>query len=289
MDIRNVQKSGNTHYIYLPAAWCRNNNISAASKVSLETSSEGNLLIMPTSAKEKDSHLFLNIKEDDMRIINKFVVASYLNPVKSFKIKIDREITSLDILIQKRLLAGIEVVEFGENQIMCESSVTVEDPDILLKTMIKKIVNMLHVMMKGGSHELLERYEEEVDRSNMLINKAVVSALMFRRSSNLRNIDLFYIAMLSKNLEGFTDNLPKLKKHKALQKACWAIMILLLKRLEDLTIDGVVQIAKESGKFGATIHKTEHPERLMQLKSYLEHVVDTLVDWAVTAEVDRTK
>ncbi|MBN2454576.1 hypothetical protein JXB11_03450 [Candidatus Woesearchaeota archaeon] len=286
MDIRNVQKSGNTYYIYLPASWCKQNNISTKSKVALETSSEGNLLISPNAAERKESNLFLNIKEHDMKIINKFIVASYLNPVKSFRIQVDRKITSLDILDQKRLLGGIEVVEFGDNQIMCESSITVEDPGVLLKTMIKKMANMLNIMMKGSSAELLERYEEEIDRSNMLITKSVITALMFRTSSKLRNIDLFYISLLSKNLEGVADNFLKLKKQKNLQQNCLDLMNLLVKTIEEMNVQSTVKFAKEVRKIELLIDRQSNSERIIPLKTYLGQLVDTLVDWTITQEIE---
>ncbi|MFH1181934.1 MAG: hypothetical protein V1702_03165 [Candidatus Woesearchaeota archaeon] len=289
MDIRNIQKSGNTHYLYLPAVWCRQNSITTKSKVVLETTSEGNLLVMPYSSERVDSTFTLNLKEHDMKIINKFLVGAYLNPIKSFSIKIDRKITSLDILDQKKLIGGVEVVEFGEDQIMCESSITVEDPNVLLKTMIKKVANMLHVMIKSSSPELLQRYEEEIDRSNILITKSVLSSMMFRTSTKLRNIDLFYVALLSKNLEGLADNLPRLGKNHEMQKSCLDIMNLLLKILEQMSVDGAVHFAKEVGALNASIDKQDKTHYLAALRSHLSQLVDIIVDWTITGEVDKNK
>jgi hypothetical protein len=289
MDIRNIQKSGNTYYLYLPAIWCRQNSITTSSKVVLETTSEGNLLVMPYSNERIDSAFTFNLKEHDMKIINKFLVGAYLNPIKSFSIKLDRKITSLDILDQKKLIGGVEVVEFGEDQIMCESSITVEDPTVLLKTMIKKVANMLHVMMKSSSPELLQRYEEEIDRSNMLITKSVLSSMMFRTSTKLRNIDLFYMALLSKNLEGLADNLPRLKKNHDLQNSCHEIMNSLLKILEQMSLDGAVGFAKSVGALNAYIDRTDKTHFLSALRSHLSQLVDIIVDWTITKEVDKSK
>jgi phosphate uptake regulator len=289
MDIRNIQKSGNTYYIYLPAAWCKQNSITTKSQVVLETSSEGNLLVLPYSSERIDSTLTINLKEHDMKIINKFLVGAYLNPIKSFTIKLDRRITSLDILDQKKLIGGVEVVEFGEDQIMCESSMTVEDPGLLLRTMIKKVANMLHVMMKNSTPELLQRYEEEIDRSNMLITKSVMSSMMFRTSTRLRNIDLFYMALLSKNLEGLADNLPRIKKNESMQKTLMELMNLLLKTLESMTVDDCVCFAKEVGVLSASIDKCDKTHYLAALRSHLSQLVEIIVDWAITKEVDKGK
>lgn len=289
MNIRNIQKSGNTYYLYLPAAWCKFNSITTKSKVALDTTSEGNLMVMPYSSEKVESTFTLNLKEHDMKIINKFLVGAYLNPIKSFTIKLDRKITSLDILDQKKIIGGVEVVEFGEDQIMCESSITVEDPNILLRTMIKKIANMLHVMIKSSSPELLQRYEEEIDRSNMLITKSVLSSMMFRTSTRLRNIDLFYMALLSKNLEGFADNIPRLKKNKDMQKECLEIMNLLFKILEEMSVPGAVQFAKEVGALNARIDKQDKTNYLAALRSHLSQLVDIIVDWTITGEVDKNK
>ena len=85
MEIRNVQKTGDMHYLYLPTSWCREHKISSKSKVSIEQSSEGSIIISPQITQRKPKHLKINISEDDEEIINKIVVACYINPVGSFE------------------------------------------------------------------------------------------------------------------------------------------------------------------------------------------------------------
>src|SRR3989338_6390901 len=192
MEIRKVQRSGSTFYLYLPAAWCKANRINDDSSLNLDMSSEGSLVVSSTPQASEEKQLTLNFSQDsgklDRRLINMFILASYLNPVRSFKIKLNKPISSLDILDQKRLMSNIEFVEFGDDSISCESTISVDDPDVILKTMIRKMVNMTRVMQGNEAMELVQRYEEEIDRSNTLIHKSAISSLMFKRSSKLRHI-----------------------------------------------------------------------------------------------------
>ena len=276
MNIRNIQKSGNAYYIYLPSEWCKQNNLKGKSKVTLESSTDGKLLISPTLHEQKDKTLTIQMPEEDLRLINKLIVACYINPVRSFKIKLQNEISSLDILDHKKLLSGIELVEFDEKQITCESSVFVEDPDILLKTMIRKITNMLKVKLENK--ELMERYEEEIDRSNMLINKSVVSSLMFKRNSKLKHIHLFYIIRISIYLERFADEL----RISRLNKKQVGFLLELIRDLEALidktTIENAIGFTKKVLAAG------EKNEAIMR---NLENTADMLLDLAISNEIER--
>ncbi|MBI3034574.1 hypothetical protein HYY72_05435 [Candidatus Woesearchaeota archaeon] len=282
MDLRNIQKSGNAYYIYLPSAWCRQNKLTNSSQVQLDTSSEGKLIVSPNVSDTREDSLVLNMPEKDRRIINKLIVASYLNPVKSFRIKLDNEISSPDILDHKKLLGGIELVEFGEKQISCESSVFVDDPDILLRTMIKKIINMLRIMSSESQDELISRYEEEIDRSNMLINKSAISSFMFRRHSKLKHIDMFYIVRVSIYLERMVDYLIELKGSRAFFSQLMALMKGLDGVLENIHFATVVPFVKDVLKIGKRQDATG-------IINNLNNISDVLMDWAVTNEIERRR
>lgn len=287
MDIRNVQRSGSTYYLYLPKAWCLQNSISPDTKLALETSPEGDLIVTPHNRKARQVSLQLKLALHDMRVVNKFIMASYINPVKSFRIQLDKEISSPEILDQKRLLSGVEIVEIGGSQISCESSVFVDEPDVMLKTMVRKIMNALHVMIKRGEKELLSRYEEEIDRSNTLIAKSVVSALTFHRNSKLRNIELFYIAILSKNLEWFADQLINLGAEPALARKCLELARLLLKTLDEMTIETATNFAKETVIVSSAIKKAGREGKLDSLNTSLNQCADCIVDWAIMREIEK--
>src|SRR3989344_6056461 len=206
MEIRNVQRTGDMHYIYLPTSWCREHKISSKSKVSMEQSSEGSLVVSPQITERKPKHLKFNISEDDEEIIHKLVMAAYINPVSSFEINFEKEMDYTKLLNQKRLIT-LESVEIDKKQITCHSTISISDPESLLKTMAKKIKNMITVMQKNYDKELIGRYEDEIDRSKMLIDKSIISSLTFERTTNAKAIDLYYISLISKDLERMVDHL----------------------------------------------------------------------------------
>ncbi len=293
MEIRKVQRSGSTFYLYLPAAWCKTNRIGNDTQLVLDMSSEGSLVVSANPQSAADKQLILNFSENsgklDRRLINMFIVASYLNPVRSFKIKLNKPISSLDILDQKRLMSSIELVEFGEDSISCESTISVDDPDVLLKTMIRKMVNMIRIMQTDEAKELVQRYEEEIDRSNTLIQKSAISSLMFKRSSKLRHIELFYIAMLSKSLEGLADHLilTTPKQTKSLAEPVHALLLSFLKCLDALDYRAAAAFATEViGVVDKFDEKDMHAHRI---KALLQNLSETLIDWAVTNEVEAKK
>ncbi len=293
MEIRKVQRSGNTFYLYLPAAWCKTNRIANDTQLVLDMSSEGSLVVSANPQSAADKQLILNFSENssklDRRLINMFIVASYLNPVRSFKIKLNKPISSLDILDQKRLMSSIELVEFGEDSISCESTISVDDPDVILKTMIRKMINMIRVMQTNEAKELVERYEEEIDRSNTLIQKSAISSLMFKRSSKLRHIELFYTAMLSKNLEGIADHLilTTPKQTKSLAEPVQVVLLSLLKCLDALNYHSAAGFATEVISMSNRLDDKEVNSH--RISALLQNVSETLIDWTVTNEVEAKK
>lgn len=277
------------HYIYLPTAWCREHKISSKSKVSIEQSSKGSLVISPQITEKKPTHLKFNIGEDDPEIIHKLVVASYINPASSFEIILDKEMDFTKLLDQKRLIS-LESVEIDQKQITCDGAATVADPSSLIKTMIKKVKNMIIVMKKNYNKELLDKYEDEIDRSKMLIDKAVIGSLMFGSTSNLKNIDLYYISLISKELERMVDRLINLndKDIKFLDEVIKPIEI-----LQDILVDISKLDLKKAVSFTKSVeHINEVDVRdiktydMERIKQDLVKISEVVMDWMVTLKIE---
>jgi len=233
MDIRNIQKTGKMFYLYLPTNWCKKYNINSSSKVGINISNDGSLLVYPHIKKKKLKHLSLSLSETNYDIINKVIVACFVNPAASFKITLDSEVDYKNLLDQKRLL-NVELVEFDGRNIICESSISVEDPFSLLATMAKKAKNMVKIMMKDQHPELISRYEEEIDKSKLFIEKSVISSLISNEVTKLTSIDLHYIVLISKDLERMVDHMRQVNhKEKPFMQALYGLLDFLSGILED--------------------------------------------------------
>lgn len=289
MEIRNIQKTGDMHYLYLPTSWCREHHISAQSKVSIEASGDGNLSISPQIVEKKPKHLKFSITEDEPEIIHRLVVASYINPIASFEIIMDKEMDFTKLLNQKRLIS-LESVEIDKKQITCDGSVTVSDPSSLLKTMVRKIKNMIIVMSKSYDKGLIEKYEDEIDRSKMLIEKAVIGALTIGKSSKLRNIDLYYTSLISKQLETMVDNLIRLDHNdKTFFDEISKPVEILQNSLQDISkIDQ--KCAMEFAKSISSIKKIDVKDAktydMARIRKSLIKISEVIMDWMVTLQIE---
>ena len=292
MDIRNVQKTGDMFYVYLPTHWCREHKISPKSKVGLIQSSDGSLNISPHITEKKPKDIVISIGESNQNIIQKLVVACYINPAKSFRINLEKEMDFTELLNQKRLIS-LESVELDKKQITCESTITVSDPDSLLKTMVRKIKNMLTVMQKNYDSELIGRYEDEIDRSKMLIDKSIITSLTFEKQPKLNTIDLYYITLISKDLERMVDHLINLPKAEISFFNSIAEVIdylhFIVENFNALDYKKAIELLKK-------LQKVKEPE-IRDIKGYdkqrirlsLDTIADVILDWAITKEVEKTK
>lgn len=289
MEIRNIQRTGDMHYLYLPTAWCREHNIGSKSKISIEHSSDGSLIISPQIVERKQKHLKFDIKEDNPEVIHKLVLASYINPVSSFEINMEKGMDFTKLLNQKRLIS-LESVAIDKNQISCGSTVTISDPLSLLKTMLKKIKNMTIVMCKNYEKDLIEKYEDEIDRSKMLIDKAVIGSLTVGKTTKLKNIELYYISLISKELERMVDRLIRLdgSYKKFLEEITKPIDMLqnilenTSKMDQDLTLKfvSVVSLIKKSDP------KDVNSINMARMRQNLIKISEVVMDWMVTLRLE---
>ncbi len=213
MDVRNVQKTGNMHYVYLPTTWCKKYDIGRESKVSLVKNNDGSLSIHPVVMEKKKVRLQIDLSGTKRKlspdVLNKLIVASYINPADSFVITLNQKINMQEIFDQKTLL-NIEFVDFDAEHISCESPMTIEEPFVLLKTMIKKVKSLLYVMQQSYHETLIAKYEDEIDKSKLLIEKAVIGAMVNAVPSTMRPVELHYTALIAKELERLVDHLKEL-------------------------------------------------------------------------------
>jgi len=291
MDVHNIQKTGNMHYIYLPTAWCKKFGISNETKVSVLQNLDGSLTVHPQVVIRKKKHLSLFLREHDPAIIHKLIVACYINPASSFVITLDKKLDLAAVLEQKKLIS-IELVEVSGKTISCTSSILAENPQALLKTMLLKIKNMLFIMQKKEFNaELIQRYEQEIDKARMYIDKAIIHSFTATEQSSLEPIALHYISLISKDLEKIVDHLIVLAVH---EKQFFAMLYAVIDHLLEI-VENVLGVT-----YGTAIAFIKRVEALPEIKvknitdydkriikQYLVNISEVLIDWGITKEVGK--
>src|SRR3989344_5430949 len=290
MEIRNIQKTGDMHYLYLPTSWCREHKIRSKSKVSIEQSSDGTLAVSPQITERKPKHLKFNISEDDQEIIHKLVVACYINPVASFEINFEKELDFTKLLNQKRLIS-LESVEIDKKQITCHGSISISDPESLLKTMVRKIKNMIVVMQNSYDKELIDRYEDEIDRSKMIIDKSIIGSLAYERTTKLKTIDLYYISLISKDLERMVDHLILVSsKDTEFLDSIYGVVDQLQSLIENTAIlnhKTALQFIKKITKIKSLEVKDIKTYDKERIRLSLITISEVITDWAITKEIEK--
>lgn len=293
MDIRKVQRTGDMHYLYLPTAWCKEHRIGPASKVSITKGSSGSLIVTPRLIEKRHKKIDLTVKEDNLDIINKLVVASYINPVDSFTINLEKPLDQRKLLDQKRLIS-VELMEIDGKKIRCESSFAVGEPDLLLKTMVNKIRNMLIVMTRNYNEELIGRYEEEIDKNRLLIDKSVISSITFSRETRMKTINLHYITLIAKDLERMVDHLILIDKKEKIFLGSIAELMDSLKDVIELAIEPEKKLDyRDVIRFVRKVFRMKDEKVIdidsyykIRVKHYFGSISEVLMDWAITNETE---
>ena len=281
------------HYVYLPTSWCKKYNINSDTKVSISINNDGSISISPQIKYVEKKSINISLPEATPDILIKLIMACYINPTKSFNIRLGKETNLSKILDKKRSISALEFVELDGNSITHESSIFVKDPHSLLKTMVSKIKNLVSVMLEHYDKELINKYEEEIDRSKLLITKSVTSSLVLNEPTKLKTVDLYYIALLSQDLERMFDNLifVEQKEINFLKKILKIVDNIkqLLEELDKLNFSMAIELGKN-----ISLLKTPEVENLKtyglrRIKKHFSNISEIFFDWAATTEVIKSK
>ncbi|MFH1849387.1 MAG: hypothetical protein ABH879_04335 [archaeon] len=296
MDVRNIQKTGKMFYIYLPTKWCRKNNVTSASQANLELNNDGSLTVYPCPRKKKPKSIVFNISKEEQDVTDKLMIACYINPLESFKIEFGEGVNLKRLLRQKKSLRSLEFVEFTEDHLTCESYVSVENPLTLLRNMVRKISNLVQVMRDRYDAELIARYEDEIDKSKILVSKAVVNSLTFHSITNLKPIDLHYTSIISRSLEMLVDYLTFVDKTETKFFDIVAGTLEDLKEIVarlggdtcDIDYRGALRFAKRvtAMKMVRVVDLNTYDQR--RVRRCLIDISEMLIDWSVTERVTRS-
>ena len=160
-----------------------------------------------------------------------------------------------------------------------------------MKTMVRKIKNMIVVMQNSYDKELIERYEDEIDRSKMLIDKSIISSLTYERTTKLKTIDLYYISLISKDLERMVDHLIQLSsKETEFLNSVYDV----IDQLQSLIENTNILNHKTALQFIKKVSKIK-PQEVKDIKSYdkerirlsLMTISEVITDWAITREIEK--
>ena len=292
MDTRNVQQTGEMLYLYLPTRWCKRFNLSAKSKIGIQSLPNGSLGLYPQSIEKKPAHLSFRVQSDEPDSLYKLIVAAYISPASTFKITLDKEIDFTKVLNQKNLVS-LELVEMDGNKISCESSLQVNDPLSILTTMLRKIRNLLLVMQKDSQKELIERYEEEIDRSKLLIEKSVVSGFYNPVQTTYKAIELHHLSLLSKSLERMVDHLiliekPNLLFIKKISDSLNEFQKLLENQCSSLNCETALEFNNKINLLQKIKVEDVTTYSIKRIVRALNAISEVIIDWAVMKEVERS-
>ncbi|MFW6220293.1 MAG: PhoU domain-containing protein [Nanoarchaeota archaeon] len=294
MEFRKVQKTGDMNYVYLPTNWCKKFSINSDSKLILEENSNGSLLLLPYEINKKPIHLEIHTNEDNIDIINMLIMGCYINPLSSFNINLKKSLDSTKLLNQKNIIS-LESVEIEKNVISSNSMIISPDPDLLLKTMIKKIKNLIYIMVNSYNLELIEKYEEEIDRIKTLIEKSVISYMTSAAAPKLKMIDLYYISLISRDLERIVDHIIRLEKTDIvfLKKIEEVIVFLknniekqdLIKNKFRIDYEIAIQFTKKVKSIGKISKQDKHLYDKRRIIGLLNKVSEITIDWSITNNI----
>lgn len=298
MKLRNVQKTGNMHYIYLPSKWCRQKNITLGSRLEVDVDSSGNL-VLSTKAKSVEKNIKVTLNEDDLDIISKVVMGCFLNPVSSFEVNITGRVKHKDLMNCRSLLSTTMIEIDDDNNLYSEPIVTIDNPLSVFLLMVNKAKTLVKIMRDDYDERLVEQYEEEIDWSNTMINKAVIASFMHKRDAKRKLVELHYLSLISNYLERTIDRVVTIGKDGEIDTKEKRFLLDIYRILENLyALAKAVQNDdyemfnyKEAVLFAKKVKSLKIDREIfaeMLVKKSLRYCSEVLIDWAITNQLEQS-
>ncbi len=178
MEVRKIQKTGgSTLVVSLPKIWCQNFNLKVGSKVSLNYSERGAIILEPFEKTREDATSVIELKssenpDNDMRIL----ISKYIQGTKRITIR-SKSKSILDYTINKfmELTVGFEVIEESQNEAILEDIISL--PTLTFEKALKRMDTLVRSIVRESiseqkiSPEYVAKKENEVDKFNIYIQR----------------------------------------------------------------------------------------------------------------------
>jgi hypothetical protein len=148
------------------------------------------------------------------------------------------------------------------------------------------------LMSRKYNEELIQKYEEEIDRSKLLIDKAAIDALTFSYGTQrFRNIEVHYISLLAKDLERIADHIITLKKQDTHFLLTMLGIMEYLKTIIEETLDSkreleyakAIQLIKKIEAIQTPRPNDKNYSDKKRIKAFLSNIAEVIIDWAITS------
>ncbi len=184
MEIRKIQKTGgSTLVVSLPKAWCQNFDLKVGSKVMLNYSEKGGIMMEPFDRTQTSSGAIVDIKKNsDMENELRMLISKYIQGVKKISIRSEDK-KALDDVIRRFLeyTIGFEIIDEKGNEATLEDLIslpmlTFDKGMRRMVTLVRSIVTESVSDQKIPLEYVLEK-ENEVDKFNIYMQRLFSQSL----------------------------------------------------------------------------------------------------------------
>jgi len=178
VEIRKIQKTGgSTLVVSLPKAWCQNFNLKVGSKVSLNYSDSGAIILEPfEKGKEDKEPATIEVTSNSVENSLRLMLSKYIRGYKEITVKSDSK-SSLSYVIKNflDLTVGFEVVVENERTAVLEDIVSL--PTLTFDKAIRRIDTLVRSLVKESVSrnkipgDYIITKDTEVDKFNLYIQR----------------------------------------------------------------------------------------------------------------------
>lgn len=219
-DIRKLQRSGKTYYLYLPDVWVNKNDLKPGSLIQL-SESQGSLMlnVFDKGFKRVLKETTIELQNLNPRDFSRLVTGLYLAGYDKFNIKVANPFDDNEIIRHQKWIkkVDIELLDFKKNSAKFFCGVKAENVNEVVQNMFNKLINQARCQ-KYSKKKLANDHNMNINKNHLLVIRSINQALddyayMSKLSLTAKDCVFIYdISYILNNISKLLNRYSNLKK-----------------------------------------------------------------------------
>jgi hypothetical protein len=177
-EVRTVQRSGKSNFLYLPLNWLR--KMGMPKELHLKEDEMGVLNISPEKVPRKIREKTIKLTEYEFEFVNRLLMWAYFAGYDKFTLELPQELKSEEVFKHKKQLDefgfSLDLLDVGKKSISFYVTQAFVSPKVIFNNLVNKALNYFRAKALGENKSLVKQHWLELRKSRYLLRRLFLIA-----------------------------------------------------------------------------------------------------------------
>jgi len=254
-EVRTVQTSGKSNFLYLPLNWLK--KMGMPKELHLKEDETGTLNISPEKMPRKIREKTIKLAEYEFELVSRLLMWAYFVGYDKFTLDLPRELKAEEVIKHKKQLDefgfSLDLLDVGKRTISFYVTQAFVSPVVIFNNLVNKALNFYRAKSLGENKSLINQNWRELRKSRYLLRRLFLIATLnpsLLKEEGLTILELYAFDNISQHLAWLSDIETTKESAEHLKRAVELISAYISKKdvkyLADL--EGVIRVVKNAAE-----------------------------------------